>query len=178
MLLEACRLAGDSHSILQIQASVERLGIIALAPRATAVVQGLARQFENGGSGEGVVDARQLWSELHYRPQLQALPWAFLQRSSREEQERMLQQHAEKKALTVLVSHGEAELNVSINFNACMDCHEFFKVSSQLLRRKILLCQPKMTHTFADGHCSCNDWWRWEARLAIAGVAIAAADEK
>ena len=68
--------------------------------------------------------------------------------------------HAEKKALAILLSHGEDELSVSINFNACMDCHEFFKSSSQLLGHRIQLHQPKMDHTFTGGRCSCNDWWR------------------
>merc|ERR1712232_796014 len=65
----------------------------------------------------------------------------------------------------VLLSHGEASLGVLINFNACMDCHEFFKMSSKLLGRKIQLRQPKMIHTFNDGSCSCKDGWRWEARF-------------
>ena len=74
--------------------------------------------------------------------------------------------HAEKKALAVLLSHNvEDELSISINLNACMDCHEFFKISSQMLGRRILLRQPRMTHTFSAGNCSCNDQWSWEARL-------------
>ena len=86
-----------------------------------------------------------------------------------------MQQHAEKKALAVLLSHDEAQPSVSINFNACMDCHVFFKISSQLLSRKILLCQPKMTHTFIDGHCSCNDWWSLQSRLTSAKQTTAVA---
>merc|ERR1712193_529826 len=77
-----------------------------------------------------------------------------------------------------LLSHGEAKPGVSINFNACMDCHEFFKVSSQLLSRKILLCQPKMTHMFIDGHCSCNDWWSLQSRLTSARQKTAVAVQK
>merc|ERR1712187_392810 len=100
---------------------------------------------------------------------------AFVQISTCKEQEKSLQLHAEKKALGVLLSHGEAKLDVSINFNACIDCHEFFKVSSQLLGRMIQLRQPKMTHTFVAGNCSCNDWWSWEARLTLAMRAAAAA---
>merc|ERR1712072_1511316 len=77
----------------------------------------------------------------------------------------------------MLLSHGEDELSVSINLHACMDCHEFFKVSSQLLGRRILLRQPQMTHTFTDGNCSCNDRWSWEARLTPA-VRTAAVDSQ
>merc|ERR1739845_106985 len=75
---------------------------------------------------------------------------------------------AEKKALAMLFSYGEDELSISINFNACMDCHEFFKISSQMLGRRIQLRQPQMTHTFIAGNCSCNDRWSWEARLTPA----------
>ena len=74
--------------------------------------------------------------------------------------------HAEKKALAMLFSNNaEDELSISINFNACMDCHEFFKISSQMLGRRIQLRPPQMTHTFIAGNCSCNDQWSWEARL-------------
>ena len=114
--------------------------------------------------GEGVVDARQLWSKLRqrkpYKPQL----------------EESLKLHAEKKALAMLLSNNvEDELSISINFNACMDCHEFFKISSQMLGRRIQLHQPQMTHTFSAGNCSCNDQWSWEARLTPAMRIIAAA---
>ena len=102
---------------------------------------------------------------MAYKPQLQVLPWGFVQGSTRDQHEGSLQQHAEKKALAFLLSHGEAKPSVSINFNACMDCHEFFKISSQMLGRWIQLHQPQMTHTFIAGNCSCNDRWSWEARL-------------
>ena len=153
-----------------MQAAIDRLGLIALAPVATAVVQGLLRQYQNGNVGEGVEEARQFWLELRqqklYKPQLQALPWVFLQNSAREQQEESLKLHAEKKELAMLFSNNvEDELSISINFNACMDCHEFFKISSQMLGRRIQLRQPQMTHTFSAGNCSCNDQWSWEARL-------------
>ena len=81
--------------------------------------------------------------------------------------------HAEKKALACLLAYGD-ELDVSINFNACMDCHEFFKSSSLLFGRTIRLRQPRMFHTFFDGQCSCNDRWRWEARQVTARTSATA----
>merc|ERR1712118_376438 len=99
---------------------------------------------------------------------LHALPWVFVQNSMQKQQEISLQLHAEKKALAVLLSCGEAELNVAIEFNACMDCHEFSKKSSLLLSTMLHLYQGKMVHSFINGCCSCNDRWRWEARLAPA----------
>merc|ERR1719321_2127364 len=100
-----------------------------------------------------------------------------MQSSTLEQQEEALQMHAEKKALAALLSRGEAELSVAINFNACMDCHEFFKVSSQLLSRRIQLRQPEMAHTFTDGRCSCNDYWRFEAKVQLAKMANGVAAE-
>ena len=57
-LLQACRFVGDVKGISRVQAAIDRLGLIALAPVATAVVQGSLRQYQNGNVGEGVVDAR------------------------------------------------------------------------------------------------------------------------
>ena len=88
---------------------------------------------------------------MAYKPQLQALPWVFVQRSTHKQQEGSLQLHAEKKALAALHSRSTAELTVSINFNACMDCHELFKSSSLLLACRIQLRQPRMAHTFTNG---------------------------
>merc|ERR1712050_563915 len=135
-------------------------------------MHGSERRYENGvtGAGDGVADAQQFWLKLRramaYMPQLQALPWALAENGTREQQESSLQLHAEKKALVVLLACGEAKANVSINFNACLDCHEFFKFLSWLFACRIQLRQPKMIHNFAEGSCSCNDGWRWEARLA------------
>ena len=39
----------------------------------------------------------------------------------------------------MLLAFGEAELNVFIDFNACMDCHMFFESSSLLLGYKWLV---------------------------------------
>merc|ERR1712032_398061 len=138
--------------------------------------------YKNGASGESITDACQLWLQFRrqvvYEPQRYGLPWAFLQISTRKEQEKSLQLHAEKKALGVLLLHGEAELDVSINFNACMDCHEFFKVSSQLFGRMIQLRQPKMIHAFNDGCCSCADRWRWEAMFTPAKTVGSVEEQK
>ena len=93
---------------------MDRHKLIALAPEATVSVQGSERRYKNGVAGEGVTDARTLWSKLRqrtaYTPQLQALPWAFMQSSTLEQQEKSLQLHAEKKTLATLLAHGEIDL--------------------------------------------------------------------
>merc|ERR1719281_1556554 len=127
-LIQACRFIGDFNSVSRAQAALDRLGLTALAPVATAVVQGSLRQYQYGKVGEGVEDAQKLWLDLRqqkgYKPQLQAVPWGLVQKSTREQQEESLKQHAEKKAPAVLLSNkGKDELSISINFNACMDCH-------------------------------------------------------
>jgi len=59
-LFEACRAAGDSEGVSQVQAMVERLSLIALAPEAKTLVAAVERKYENGINGEGVVEARKL----------------------------------------------------------------------------------------------------------------------
>merc|ERR1712196_274664 len=53
---EACHAVRSSDSASQVQAAADRLGLIALAPVATALVQGWERQYRNGVNGEGVTD--------------------------------------------------------------------------------------------------------------------------
>ena len=142
------------------------------APAARALIQGSELRFNSGVGGKGVADARKLWSELCSRtacsPQLLALPWVFVQSNTCKQQESSLMLHAEKKALAMLLACGDVGMDVSIEFNACMDCHEFYKSSALLLRRSIQLHQPTMVHMVTDGFCSCKDRWRWEARLILA----------
>ena len=82
------------------------------------------------------------------------------------EQVHSLKYHAEKKALARLLASGAAELEMTINFKVCADCHAFFKACSEALGRTLSVREPSTTHVFADGACSCKDAWRWEARHA------------
>ena len=56
-LLEACRAVGDSESASQVQATVQRLGLLAHIPMATTFAQGSKQQYENGMRGDGDVEA-------------------------------------------------------------------------------------------------------------------------
>ena len=63
-LTQACRFIGDLKGVSRVQAALDRLGLIALAPVATAIVQGSLQQYQYGAGGEGVADAQQLCLEL------------------------------------------------------------------------------------------------------------------
>ena len=58
-----------------------------------------------------------------------------------------MQLHVKKKLLVVLLSRGEAKLKASMNFNACMHCRKFFKISSQLLGHRMQLRNAKIAHS-------------------------------
>merc|ERR1711933_692538 len=88
----------------------------------------------------------------------------------RKQLEGLLQLHAEKKALAVLLENNESELNVYMVLETCLDCHEFFKSASLWLGRSIQLHQCSINHTFTNGCCSCEKRWCWKARLTPAGT--------
>merc|ERR1712107_281979 len=115
--------------------------------------------------GGGIAHVKKLWLELRkrtlYKPRLHVLPWAFVWSTTHKQQEGSLQLHVEKKALAALLACNEIDLTVSIEFNACLDCHEFFKSLSLLEGRFLWLRQPRVVHAFTDGRCSCGDVWRW-----------------
>ena len=121
VLLEACRTAGIYGSALEVQTAIERLGLVASRPVATTLVQGSERQYENGRSGGDDAEAAKLClalrQQIDYMPQLQALPWAFTQNSTRKQQEDSLKLHAEKKALSVLLARGEAQPDTALTVN-------------------------------------------------------------
>eukprot|EP00746_Dinoflagellata_sp_MGD_P159200 gnl/MRDRNA2_/MRDRNA2_86648_c1_seq1.p1 gnl/MRDRNA2_/MRDRNA2_86648_c1~~gnl/MRDRNA2_/MRDRNA2_86648_c1_seq1.p1 ORF type:complete len:219 (+),score=40.20 gnl/MRDRNA2_/MRDRNA2_86648_c1_seq1:113-769(+) len=170
-LLEACRALNISDAVSKVQAGLEALGFRSLTPVAKATVQGLVLAYEGGKGGGGVANAEQLCCELRrrtpYALQLQVLPWVFTQRSTQRQQEKSLQLHPEKKLLATMLARGEVDMCISINFNACMDCHEFFKSCTLLRGQRVQLCQSqRRVHRFTDGCCCCCDSWRCKVRLA------------
>lgn len=76
-LLRACRTVADSEGASQVQAAMERLIMITLAPVATVLERGLALRNESGVSCDGFADMWQRWLELRqhvaYTPQLHML---------------------------------------------------------------------------------------------------------
>ena len=78
----------------------------------------------------------------------------------------------------MLVARGEAELHVLIEFNACMDCHEFFKSSSLMWAGESSCISPRwstslltaVAHAMIGGagkrglHWQCNRRLREEDR--------------
>jgi len=76
-LLEACRATGNSDGAAKVQAAIERLGLAAVVPVASAFLQGSERRCENGIIGDGVADARTFWLKLRresaYTPRFEAL---------------------------------------------------------------------------------------------------------
>eukprot|EP00747_Dinoflagellata_sp_TGD_P212339 gnl/TRDRNA2_/TRDRNA2_85442_c0_seq1.p1 gnl/TRDRNA2_/TRDRNA2_85442_c0~~gnl/TRDRNA2_/TRDRNA2_85442_c0_seq1.p1 ORF type:complete len:194 (+),score=24.01 gnl/TRDRNA2_/TRDRNA2_85442_c0_seq1:83-664(+) len=141
--------------------------------RPSRPLQLMERRYKNGAQGEGASEARKMWIDLlrrtNYDTYYASLPWAFTQWATLKQQEGSLQMHAEKKALCVLLTCSEGDLLMSIEFNACIDCHKWFKNCALTYGCRIQLKQPKLVHTFTDGDCSCRDRWRWEARIQLQG---------
>mmetsp|Transcript_43746 Transcript_43746/g.82032 ORF Transcript_43746/g.82032 Transcript_43746/m.82032 type:complete len:217 (+) Transcript_43746:56-706(+) len=118
-----------------------------------------------------------LMSVTPYKPRFEALPLSFVHREPDQKLTASLALHAEKKAFSDILRReghhwGEKgkqgwhkmELRLDINFHVCVDCHDYFKAASLLLARDIWVREPKMTHHFHKGWCTCNDLWRWEER--------------
>jgi pentatricopeptide repeat protein len=166
ILLEAYITKGDIEKAGELQAVMDVLGLERLAP--VAIVDSdeggrpQRRRFLNVGpmSEELHTLTERVRRKTTYSPQLLALPHDFVRRSSLKEQEASLRKHAEKRAIAELVATGADRLAAKINFHVCVDCHEFFKAASTLLRKPIVIAEPKMTHTFTEGRCSCGDQWR------------------
>ena len=76
-----------------------------------------------------------------------------------------LQRHAELRALASLLACGAAAFELTINFQMCVNCHEFIKHATAMLGRAVAVVEPIRRHAFARGACSCRDQWRWEEPL-------------
>ena len=117
-LLQACRKHGTREQIERVQAAMSERGLRAIAPLAKAMHGGQLLRYTNqnrftqtsNGTMSAVGEAaRELWvrvarrRECHYKPVLEALPYAFTRRANRPEMVRSLQAHAEKLALADLL---------------------------------------------------------------------------
>ncbi|CAA7403031.1 unnamed protein product [Spirodela intermedia] len=78
-----------------------------------------------------------------------------------EEKELLLSHHSEKLALAFVLIRSSSGLPIRImkNLRVCGDCHLFFRCSSQVVGREIILRDSIRFHHFANGRCSCGDYW-------------------
>jgi len=92
----------------------------------------------------------------------------FAASASRDEVERSLSYHAEKKALAALLLLGDrprsresqGALRVEVNFKMCADCHEAFRCAARLWRRHLECRDGARLHRFdPSGRCSCGGMW-------------------
>ncbi|KAL0719477.1 hypothetical protein Bca4012_068801 [Brassica carinata] len=69
--------------------------------------------------------------------------------------------HSERLATSYSLIHtGEGvPIRVTKNLRVCADCHAWMKIVSQVTGRVIVLRDTKRFHHFADGICSCKDYW-------------------
>lgn len=69
--------------------------------------------------------------------------------------------HSERLATSYSLIHtGEGvPIRVTKNMRVCGDCHAWMKIVSQVTGRVIVLRDTKRFHHFADGICSCKDYW-------------------
>ena len=82
--------------------------------------------------------------EEGYVVQLQAVPWKRAKEMTVGEQRMALRNHPEKKAFADLLDSGAPSLEIKINFNICVDCHEFFKAASRHFSRRVQVVEQKM----------------------------------
>ncbi|KAJ7949734.1 Pentatricopeptide repeat-containing protein family [Quillaja saponaria] len=82
-----------------------------------------------------------------------------------EQREEQLLHHSEKMALVFAImnedrlhSHGNV-IQIMKNIRICVDCHNFMKLSSDLVQKEIIVRDPNRFHHFKYGICSCNDFW-------------------
>ncbi|KAI4389361.1 hypothetical protein MLD38_001593 [Melastoma candidum] len=96
--------------------------------------------------------------ELGYVPETR-LALHDLEEEHREEE---LYYHSEKLALVFAVMNGgrtNDTIKIIKNIRICVDCHNFMKLSSELLQKEIVLRDSNRFHHFCAKVCSCDDYW-------------------
>ncbi|EOA16254.1 hypothetical protein CARUB_v10004399mg [Capsella rubella] len=78
-----------------------------------------------------------------------------------EAKEEMVNLHCERLALAYGLLHLPAGSTIRImnNLRMCRDCHEAFKVISEIVQREIVVRDVNRFHCFKNGSCTCRDFW-------------------
>lgn len=69
--------------------------------------------------------------------------------------------HSERLAIAfaLLSTPVGSLIRVTKNLRVCIDCHNVTKYISQITKREIIVRDANRFHHFANGKCSCNDYW-------------------
>lgn len=80
---------------------------------------------------------------------------------SEEEKKKAVLWHSEKLALCYGLITGEKGTRIHIikNLRICEDCHTFMKLVSKVYEREIVVRDRTRFHHYANGACSCKDYW-------------------
>ncbi|XP_058075553.1 pentatricopeptide repeat-containing protein At1g08070, chloroplastic-like [Magnolia sinica] len=78
-----------------------------------------------------------------------------------EEKDHQLSHHSEKLALSfgLISTSPRTTLNILKNLRICEDCHSFAKLISKSYNRRIVIRDLYRFHHFAEGSCTCRDYW-------------------
>ncbi|XP_031403280.1 putative pentatricopeptide repeat-containing protein At5g52630 [Punica granatum] len=85
----------------------------------------------------------------------------FAVNSIGEHKERNLWHHSERLALAfaLLTLPKGAPIRIKKNLRTCGDCHIVMKFASEIFERVIIVRDVNRFHRFANGICSCGDYW-------------------
>uniref|UniRef100_A0A2C9VW50 DYW domain-containing protein n=2 Tax=Manihot esculenta TaxID=3983 RepID=A0A2C9VW50_MANES len=75
--------------------------------------------------------------------------------------EDVINKHSEKLAIAfgLLMTNANMPLIITKNLRICGDCHSWAKFISLIEMRTIIIRDTKRFHHFANGSCSCGDYW-------------------
>ncbi|CAL2273124.1 unnamed protein product [Prunus armeniaca] len=95
--------------------------------------------------------------EAGYVPQTDSIPHEMDESSK----EKLLHHHSERIAIAFALISMPAgkQIIVKKNLRVCLDCHSAIKYISKVVGRKIIVRDNNRFHHFADGLCSCGDYW-------------------
>ncbi|WCJ23522.1 Pentatricopeptide repeat-containing protein At4g15720 [Euphorbia peplus] len=79
-----------------------------------------------------------------------------------EAKEEIVSLHSERLALAfglISIPKGIKIIRIMKNLRMCKDCHEAFKLISEIVEREFVVRDINRFHHFKDGICSCKDFW-------------------
>ncbi|CAL5415651.1 unnamed protein product [Camellia sinensis] len=160
-------LAGKWDNVHSIRSEMKRVGVSKEPGCSWVEIKDHTYIFYSGDvsscprGGEVVSLLRELEKRMKERGYVGGSVGLVFVEVEEETKEEMVGLHSERLALGfVLLSMPKGvTIRVMKNLRMCCDCHEAFKLISEIVERDFVVRDVNRFHHFKDGSCSCRNFW-------------------
>lgn len=151
--------AGRWESVAEVRKLMNDREVKKAAGVSIIELEGVVYEFIAGGRVHP--EAKEIYDKLNEMLECIRIEGYVAENETEEEKDNPVYYHSEKLAIAfgLLKTKAGEMLRITKNLRVCKDCHQALKLVSKVFQRKIIVRDRNRFHHFANGECSCNDYW-------------------